>query len=97
MNLAEAMASINVGPSRLAREVGGTTTPSTISDLRSGRIKQPGYQLVRRIFDALRALGLDESIALDDVFPVERGHQLPLPVDRRTAERRRRSQEPVTA
>lgn len=69
MNLAQAMATINVGPSKLARESG--TSASTISDLRLGRIHNPGYQLVRRVFDALKRLGLDESISLEDVFPVE--------------------------
>lgn len=63
------MDSINLGPSRLAREAQAPI--STVADLLSGRNQNPSYRLVVAVYAALVRRGLDVGRwPLATVFPI---------------------------
>lgn len=68
MTLSAAREALGWTQTRLAKEVG--VSVSTIHDLESGHSKDPGYQLVMRVVQALKRGGL-AGITAEDVFPVK--------------------------
>jgi len=67
LTLLEARGLLGWSQGRLAEEAGLKTT--AISDIETGRTKNPGYSSVMRIVAALQRGGL-VGLGLEDIFPV---------------------------
>lgn len=67
LTLLDARGLLNWSQARLAEEAGLKTT--AISDIETGRTKNPGYTSVMRIVAALQRGGLAGLVA-EDIFPV---------------------------
>jgi transcriptional regulator with XRE-family HTH domain len=74
LSLVEARGLLKWSQGRLAQESDLKVT--AISDIETGRTKNPGYTSVMRIIAALQRGGL-VGLTHDDVFPIPDSHEVP--------------------